>query len=251
MGRFKRLRKSIGDRDWSTVFIELAILVVGVFFGIEAANWNEARQDRADERAFLAQLHVDILSAESLSSQIGDFRVARRAHMNSALDVLFSRTERPELTEEECQAVYTAQYVNVPFIAIGSFDELASSGRIDIIRDDQLRGALLRLQQAIAQSNRTVGTLSGLAFDIAIEFPELIRLETIVDTSGVRSEVRSKGICDTAGMRASQLFLNMAGSNIDLNDAFFRDAFDPWQIAIRDVRTRTEELLGISNSTDE
>ncbi len=247
MTRTQRIRKHLKAQDWFTVFVEVAVLVVGVFLGIQVSNWNDARKDRADEVEFLRQLHVDILSAEELSDRIGRFRVQRRGNMEAALDVLFGRSERTELSDDECQAVFTAAFVNMPFVDIGSFNELASSGRIGIIRDGNLRASLLRLQQVIAMSNRTVAQLTPQAFRIARDFPELIRLVPFVDTTGTRREIRSMATCDTAGMRASQSFLNQAAMNIDLYDAFFRDGFEPWQEAIDRVHARVDTLLEIQH----
>ena len=243
----QRLHKQLKDRDWFAVSVELVVLVVGVFLGIQVSNWNDARKDRADEAEFLRQLHVDILLAEDLSSRIGDYRQARRAGVFSAMDVLFGDSERKTLTKEECQALYSAGFINMPFIDIGSFNELASAGRIGIIRDATLRAGLLRLQQVIAQSNRTVETLTIVAFPLASEFPDLVRLEAKLDDSGRRAEVRGIPTCDSAGMLASPRFLNMAAQNIDLNDAFFRDGFEPWQAAIIAVHDRVDTLLDISH----
>lgn len=247
MTRTQRIRKHLKAQDWFTVFVEVAILVVGVFLGIQVSDWNDARKDRADEAEFLRQLQVDIVSAKELSNQIGRFRVARRGHMELALDVLFGRSDRSELSAEECQAVFTSAFVNMPFVDIGSFNELTSSGRIGIIRDGELRASLLHLQQVIAMSNRTVSQLTPQAFRLGRNFPELIVLDTIVDTSGSRREIRGKATCDTAGMRESQSFLNQAGMNIDLYDAFFRDGFEPWQEAIDRVHTRVDTLLENGN----
>lgn len=249
MTRTQRIRKQLRAQDWFTVFIEVAVLVVGVFLGIQVSNWNDARKDRADEAEFLRQLQVDILSAKQLSNQIGRYRVARRGHMESAIDVLFGRSDRTELTPDECQAVYTAAFVTMPFVDIASFDELVASGRVGIVRDRELRGSLLRLQQVIAMSNRTVATLSPQAFRLARDFPELIAVESVVDTSGDRREIRGQATCDTAGMRASRAFLNQAGMNIDLYDAFFRDGFEPWQEAIDRVHARVDTLL--DNGSDD
>lgn len=246
MTRIRRIAKHITERDWSTLSIEMLVLVVGVFLGIQAVNWDDARRDRDDEANFLKQLRVDVASAEALSNQIGQYRVEHRAHLRSALDVLFGRSDRNTLTALECQAIHTSAYINMPFVDIGSFDELSSSGRIGIIRDKALLAALLRLQQAIVQSNRTVDQLSIHAFSLAADFPELIVLDAEVDNSRGRAEIRTVASCDTNGMRDSQRFLDMAGSNMDLNDAFFRDGFEPWQKAINDVRARIDVAAGVS-----
>ena len=33
------------QHDWAAVAIEVVVVVIGVFIGIQAANWNEARLD--------------------------------------------------------------------------------------------------------------------------------------------------------------------------------------------------------------
>ena len=39
----RRLAQSIRRQDWFTVLLEIVIVVIGVFIGIEVANWNESR----------------------------------------------------------------------------------------------------------------------------------------------------------------------------------------------------------------
>lgn len=43
----RRITEPMKDQNWFAVGIELVILVLGVFIGIQVANWNEARKDRA------------------------------------------------------------------------------------------------------------------------------------------------------------------------------------------------------------
>jgi hypothetical protein len=56
----RRIAQSVRARDWFTVLIELAIVVAGVFIGIEVANWNEGRKFAAQERSYLSQLRDEI-----------------------------------------------------------------------------------------------------------------------------------------------------------------------------------------------
>jgi hypothetical protein len=58
----RRIAESIRARDWFTVVIEFAIVVAGVFIGIQVANWNEARKFAAQEQSYLAQLREEIAS---------------------------------------------------------------------------------------------------------------------------------------------------------------------------------------------
>jgi hypothetical protein len=56
----RRIAESIRARDWFTVVIEFAIVVAGVFIGIQVANWNEARKFAAQEQSYLSQLRDEI-----------------------------------------------------------------------------------------------------------------------------------------------------------------------------------------------
>jgi len=56
----RRIAEAIRTRDWFTFSIEFAIVVAGVFIGIQVANWNEARKFAAQEQSYLGQLREEI-----------------------------------------------------------------------------------------------------------------------------------------------------------------------------------------------
>ena len=47
-------------QDWTAVFIELAVVVVGVFIGAQAANWKAARQTDPNAAVFTEHLTSDL-----------------------------------------------------------------------------------------------------------------------------------------------------------------------------------------------
>ena len=44
----RRIRDHVASHNWFAVAIDLGIVVVGVFLGTQANNWNEARIERQD-----------------------------------------------------------------------------------------------------------------------------------------------------------------------------------------------------------
>ena len=64
----RRLADGIRNQDWFTVLVEVLIVVVGIFLGLQVDDWNEARKDRAEESTYLARL-VDDLDASILLTQ--------------------------------------------------------------------------------------------------------------------------------------------------------------------------------------
>lgn len=57
----RSITKHVRDQNWFAVGIDFLIVVVGVFIGIQVANWNAERQLAAQERAYLVQLRDEIL----------------------------------------------------------------------------------------------------------------------------------------------------------------------------------------------
>ena len=55
----RRLSQSLKEQNWTAIWIEFVLLVAGVFLGIQAADWNEARQQSARQAAYVERLRVD------------------------------------------------------------------------------------------------------------------------------------------------------------------------------------------------
>ncbi|MFO7764097.1 MAG: DUF6090 family protein [Wenzhouxiangellaceae bacterium] len=56
----KKLAGAVRRQDWFTVLLEVLIVVLGVFIGIQVANWNEAQSDRKRELVLLGTLVEDV-----------------------------------------------------------------------------------------------------------------------------------------------------------------------------------------------
>ncbi len=62
----RRLSQSLKEQNWTAIWIEFVLLVIGVFLGIQVANWNEERAQRMQERNFLIQLRNEIVSNDEV-----------------------------------------------------------------------------------------------------------------------------------------------------------------------------------------
>lgn len=56
----RRLSQSLKEQNWTAIWIEFILLVLGVFLGIQVANWNQARIFDAQEHAYLEELRDEI-----------------------------------------------------------------------------------------------------------------------------------------------------------------------------------------------
>jgi len=61
----RSLTKHVRDQNWFAVGIDFVIVIVGVFIGIQVANWNEARQQDALGEIYLVRLGEDLSAMDA------------------------------------------------------------------------------------------------------------------------------------------------------------------------------------------
>jgi hypothetical protein len=56
----RRVIEHVKTQNWTAIGIDLVIVVLGVFLGIQVSNWNAARTDQEVEARLLRELHADV-----------------------------------------------------------------------------------------------------------------------------------------------------------------------------------------------
>ena len=137
---------SFRHRDWASVAIEILVVVVGVFIGLQASNWNEDRETKRRAEVFSERLKSDLReeawgyeSQIAYYSDVGDS--ARRA-----ADAL---SGGPPLSDEALLiAAYRATQYSGNIRRRATYDELTSTGEIGLIREPALRDLAMRIYTA-------------------------------------------------------------------------------------------------------
>ena len=244
----RRITEHVKAQNWTAIALDFVIVVVGIFVGLQIDNWNKDRKDRVDEVIFLKALHEDLLRADELSLRLRQRRLDRWNWTLAAGDVLFRRSERDELTDDECASIVWSTAFN--FIASGlpSVDELIGTGRMGIIRDTELRTELFALEQTRTALDQTISekTASSNFVSLPVLFPDYF--EMIANVDDARGEVATINKCHLDAMRANQDFLNQFSANADGYDAYIRDGLRPWSNQFNKVHGLVDGALVIKHS---
>ena len=134
---FRRIKAHIENENWFAVFIDFLIVVVGVFIGIQVANWNDARAIDRKSAVVSERLKSDLRNeAWNLQYTIEYYKDVQ----SSGYRALNALTGKAELSDETLliNAYRATQYL-VNARSRLTFDELSSTGAIDLIRDQNLR----------------------------------------------------------------------------------------------------------------
>ena len=138
----RRVTEHLGKQHWTAVFLDFVIVVLGVFLGIQAANWNESRRDRAEERRYYAQILDDLrVDQQSLQGAI-----KRSANFDAAAEDTLQamRTGLPQGVKPGRFAVqiHYAGYLYIPRASRRTYDELISTGNLGLLRNQKAKTAI-------------------------------------------------------------------------------------------------------------
>ena len=153
----RRLVDNLKHQHWTGVCIELAIVVLGVFIGMQVSNWNEERRDRALAQQYLERLREDfVLSIKGAEDNIG--YPDEQAQLAS---LMLDRLRECRLDESQradfASGVYLLGRLEPQTLTRGTIDELRSTGRIGIISNIKLRQALANIVQKQERSAQVFG----------------------------------------------------------------------------------------------
>jgi hypothetical protein len=142
----RRMTANFRKQDWTAVAVELVVVVVGVFIGLQASNWNENRQTDAKAAVFTQRLRADLREeAWSYEYEIG-YSNDVLANAKRAADALAGKT--PASDEALLIAAYRASQYRFNIRRRATYDELTATGEIGLIRDLALRDLAMRVYTA-------------------------------------------------------------------------------------------------------
>jgi len=136
-----KLANSLRRQDWQAVVVEILVVVIGILFALQVDTWNESRKDRNLEQIYLQRLSAN------LQGDIDGFRNLRRIFQEKFEFIEEIKSGiTPEHIERDPRAwverLRYSLYVSLPTVRSATFDELAGSGQLAILRDLELRSAV-------------------------------------------------------------------------------------------------------------
>jgi hypothetical protein len=136
----RRIREHVSTHNWFAVAIDLAIVVIGVFLGTQANNWNEARLERAAAAEYRSQIIEDLKDNESDLASRKAYYETVRAHALAALSAIESRSS-PRGEQFVIDAYQASQVWLRPLLRTG-YDEMIGAGLTHGIGDRETRSRL-------------------------------------------------------------------------------------------------------------
>jgi len=150
----RRVIAHFRKQEWTAIAIDFVIVIMGVFIGIQVANWNAARADRATANRHLAEIAADLQAHLDMHGALYGSAMARISAVDYVYDEAFGRTlpSTLHLGVEDWAAPDVAPFpeeklddlmgsINLVRITVGTrsgYDALISSGHLSLVRNTDL-----------------------------------------------------------------------------------------------------------------
>ncbi|MBO6689340.1 MAG: hypothetical protein JJ931_12855 [Henriciella sp.] len=169
----RRVTQHVKDQNWFAVGLDFMIVVIGVFFGIQVANWNDARTNEYRESEILETIYDELqedrvefqggkesalvtISSASYVLEAAGLDVLNQLVMpvSSVKDLAISSNYAPipepiALSEDQKQRLWSSIVVAYyPTANATSIDALIGAGRLDLITNEAVRRNLQEYRNA-------------------------------------------------------------------------------------------------------
>ena len=137
----RSVTKHVNDQNWFAVFLDLMIVVIGVFIGIEVSNWNADRAGDKKAQVLIKRLYGDLINDSDVMNILLNYHAVVRNYAITAIDGFNGKKTVND--EQFVIAAYQASQIAGPWGYRSTYNELLSTGHFDLIKSDELKGQIL------------------------------------------------------------------------------------------------------------
>ncbi len=240
----RRIAAAFRRQDWFTVVVEILIVVLGVFLGLQVNNWNETRLEHARERQILIGLHEDFAKLELSVVRGVEFHKRAFAGLQAISDALengeLPEADRPSFEDGLRYATRNAVSATVS----GTLAEVISTGQLGLLRDKELRRALTEYEAYKESAKEAKLNIRLVLTEYHRDFSDLylfnihLNRQGTYEESAYAFELSDIGAYDFQKMALSPEFRNAANYLRELQLFFLR-----WEEgSLRHIRSVRENL---------
>lgn len=168
----RKLAQRLREHDWLTVLIELVVVMVGVYIGLQASNWNHDRQQDSRGAEYLQRFNDDLTAEIVLLRQTRAFNEKVTAYGVGAVHY----AEQGRLVDGSAWKTLLSYYQASqiwPFRQrISTIREILSSGDLGLIRDPTLRS------RTTAHYDESAGSRASEVIGLVPRYREHVRSMT-------------------------------------------------------------------------
>lgn len=158
----RRFRKNLAESNFGLIGLELVVLILGILIAFQIDRWAEEIRERNQEYEYLLRLKEDLqIELQSMDTAL-EFAISRVADIEFLEEVVANPDALIEQLGAVPIAMEMASWRSFPQINAFVYTELQTSGKLALIRSEELR-------RKLANHYTTIQHYSQFGFDVESE----------------------------------------------------------------------------------
>ena len=150
----RRFMQHVKEQNWFAVGLDVIVVIVGIFLGMQVQQWYEQREENIRSKAVVARIVDDLeLDSRLLQHRKSFWSDVLNYSLEAEQWFLDSSENKPYTWSELLVLLHATQAAQLYRTEL-TFDELKSSGELHLIRDSVLRNDLARYYSFFERTNR-------------------------------------------------------------------------------------------------
>lgn len=175
----KRLERDAARYDWFGAAVEVGIVLVGVFLGIQASNWNQGRLDRAEGRDYRAGLVRDLESNQRELAFFVHYYGQILGHAEAASAAL-DRPVSDHPGDFIISAYEASNHIPQP-VRRATYDEVQAAGKASFLGEQSLRDQITNYYVGVATMQRLFDIVPPYRDTIRSALPYPVQVQVLKD----------------------------------------------------------------------
>lgn len=135
----RRITQHVKDQNWFAVGLDFFIVVIGVFIGLQVANWNEARAEKAQANELVARM---VSEATSTRREIEDYRAFHEEISARAIELALVLNDNEKCLVMDGQLTLLILQISdfpPPRFSLPNTEQALETGSLALIRSSALQ----------------------------------------------------------------------------------------------------------------
>lgn len=159
----RRFAKHIKDQNWFAVGLDVLVVIVGIFLGMQVSDWNDQINEREEEKILQDRLSLDVdTSSRSIERSLSRIELALE-NQRGAAELILDNGVNAENIAKFYELRKSFDVLFSIRADTGTLNEIFSSGKIVILRNTELRKSLNSHRMLVESTKSWTQTYRGEA----------------------------------------------------------------------------------------
>ncbi len=154
----RRFIEHVKEQNWFAVGLDIIVVIVGIFLGMQVTNWNETRIENETAKIYIERLKEDLVGNQKDLQERITYFLKVKEYAKDALNGLNSPKE--DLDKDFVINIYQASHMLPRELSRDTYDEILSVGALNTETTIEVRKRLAIYYRSIAAQVVNLGRRS-------------------------------------------------------------------------------------------